>query len=39
MMKRICVAKILNAHGIRGLIKLRIHAENIELIRDPNITL
>jgi 16S rRNA processing protein RimM len=38
-MGRICVAKILNAHGIRGLVKLRIHAENIELIRDPNIPL
>ncbi len=38
-MARICVAKILNAHGIRGLVKLRIHAENIELLRDPNITL
>jgi len=38
-MGRICVAKILNAHGIRGLVKLRIHAENIELLRDPNITL
>ena len=37
-MSRICIAKILNAHGIRGLVKLRIFADDIDIITDPSIT-
>ena len=29
---RICVAKITTAHGVRGLVKLKIYAEDIALI-------
>lgn len=37
-MSRICVAKILNAHGIKGLVKLRLYVEDANLIEDPDIS-
>lgn len=38
-MTRIRVAKILNAHGIKGFVKLRVFAEDIYLIEDPDVVL
>lgn len=32
-MKRICIAKITTAHGIKGLVKLHIFADNIDLLK------
>lgn len=31
--KRICIAKIAQAHGVKGFVKLFIYAENIELLQ------
>ncbi|NCO02990.1 MAG: 16S rRNA processing protein RimM [Alphaproteobacteria bacterium] len=31
--KRICVAKITTAHGIKGLVKLHVYAEDLNLIK------
>lgn len=31
--KRICVAKITTAHGIKGLVKLHVYADDIALIK------
>jgi len=33
--KRLCVAKIADAHGVRGLVKLRLFVENPELVGGP----
>ncbi len=30
--KRLCIAKIASAHGIKGLVKLHVFAENIDLL-------
>jgi len=30
--KRLCVAKIATAHGVRGLVKLHVFAENVDLL-------
>ena len=31
--RRLCVAKIATAHGVKGLVKLHVFAENIDLIK------
>jgi 16S rRNA processing protein RimM len=38
-MSRLCIAKILNAHGIRGLVKIRIYADDISLVKGPDAVL
>jgi 16S rRNA processing protein RimM len=32
MSKRLCIAKIASAHGIKGLVKLHVFVENVELL-------
>lgn len=32
--KRLCVAKIATAHGIKGLVKLHVFAEDIDLVKN-----
>lgn len=36
MTKKLCIATILGAHGIRGLVKLRCHLENAEDLHNYN---
>lgn len=36
MDKKLCIATILGAHGIRGLVKLRIHLEDPETLENYN---
>ncbi len=36
--KRVCVAKIATAHGIKGLVKLHVFTENLELLNAPLFT-
>lgn len=36
MSKRLCVAKILTAHGVRGLVKLRVNLEDPEDLESYN---
>lgn len=38
-MTRICVAKILNAHGIKGFVKIRPFVDDISLLVNDQITL
>ena len=38
-MSRLCIAKILNAHGIRGLVKIRIYADDIDLVKGSDAVL
>ena len=38
-MGRICVAKILNAHGIKGFVKIRPYVDDVSLLQDDDITL
>ncbi|MEM7618159.1 MAG: ribosome maturation factor RimM [Pseudomonadota bacterium] len=32
--ERICVAKIATAHGVRGLVKLRVFVDNLDLLQN-----
>lgn len=33
MTKRLCIAKIATAHGVKGLVKLHVFAENLDLFK------
>lgn len=35
---RVCVAQIATAHGVKGLVKLRVFAENTDLLNGPLFT-
>lgn len=36
--KRVCVAKIATAHGVKGLVKLHVFVDNIDLLNGPLFT-